>query len=98
MTGYGYDYNKNFIKYAKLNNPSINFNYMNINNIKSINLKFDVISLLEVLDYFDSYKIIIKNCLNLFKLNGKLIIHANFNDYDIDVLIKYKTLGTKSFK
>ena len=28
LVGYGYDYNKNFIKHAKLNNPNINFDYL----------------------------------------------------------------------
>ena len=98
LVGYGYDYNKNFIKHAKLNNPNINFDYLDINNLKSINLKFDVISLLGVLGYFDNYKIIIENCLNLLKSDGRLIVHSNFNNYDVDVLIKYKLVNSKTFK
>ena len=64
------------------------FDYLDINNLKSINLKFDVISLLGVLGFFDNYKIIIEKLSNLLKSDGRLIVHSNFNNYDVDVLIK----------
>lgn len=98
VSGYGYDINKIFIKHAKQNYPTLNFDYIDINNLESINLRFDVISLLGILGFFDNYKIIIESCLNLLKSGGRLIMHNNFNNYDIDVFIKYKLANSKSIK
>ena len=57
-----------------------------------------MISLLGILGFFDNYKIIIESCLNLLKSGGRLIMHNNFNNYDIDVFIKYKLANSKSIK
>ena len=50
----------------------------------------DIITMLGTLGIFDDYEAVLKNCLDWLKPGGLLAIHNMFNDYDLDVFVKYK--------
>ena len=61
-----------------------------VNDRSSVNLKYDVITMLGVLSIFDNYKNVISNVISWLNPNGRLILHSMISDFDIDVIIKYK--------
>lgn len=87
----GVDYSESLIAEAKkkvfLSNASFyKSKAENFNKIKN----FDIINIAGVISYYDDPEKLIKNCFKLLKKNGILIIFDNFNDHDIDVLVKYR--------
>lgn len=88
----GLDYSDNLIQQAK--------NFEGLNNIAEFFVgsaetfqfqnKFDVITMLGVLSYFDDTFTVLKNMQEHLTKNGTIYILGFFNDYDIDVLIKYR--------
>mgnify|MGYP001176394606 FL=1 len=87
----GVDYSSNLIEKAK-----------NFKGLKDVNLfvdsaeefklnrKFDVITMLGVISYFDSVELVLKNIKNHLAPGGKAYILGFFNDADIDVQISYR--------
>ncbi|MEK7084538.1 MAG: class I SAM-dependent methyltransferase [Patescibacteria group bacterium] len=52
--------------------------------------KFDVITMASVLSYFDDPYPILANALNHLKDGGMMLVSGIFNDYNIDVRMRYK--------
>lgn len=88
----GIDYSKNLIDEAKKNLSlfnNINFENSSGENFK-LNKKYDVITLLGVLSYFDDLYKILENIELHLNDCGKVFILGFFNKYDIDVRISYR--------
>lgn len=61
------------------------------------NKKFDLVTMFGVLGLFENPQIAIENSISYLKKNGRLYISSNFNENDIDVIMKYKRANiTKS--
>lgn len=56
----------------------------------NLNKKFDIIVMSGVLSYFDDISSVFKSIKEHLKPNGKTIILSIFNEYDVDLLIKYR--------
>jgi len=89
----GIEYVPELIDAAALNFPKVNFLHGNVLDQNSVNIKFDVITMLGVLCIFDDYSKVIGNVLSWLKPGGRLILHNMFSDFDIDVFVKYKPSG-----
>ena len=90
-TIFGIDILDSSLAKARDDFPHITFLKGDVTDKDSITQKFDVITLLGVLDIFDNYHDIFAN---LFWLNpgGQLILHNMVSDYDYDVFVKHKPL------
>jgi ubiquinone/menaquinone biosynthesis C-methylase UbiE len=55
-----------------------------------LNRKFDVITIAGVLSYFDDASLTLAQCKKHLKPDGRIFILGLFNDYDVDVQIKYR--------
>lgn len=85
---YGVDYSKSLIDQAK-KLDGIHFLHDNAETF-IIDKQFDVISMQGVLGYFDDIYPALSNIKKHLKPSGKFYIDCFFNDYDIDVQIKYR--------
>jgi len=88
---YGLDYSSDLIENAK-QFPGLKNVDLIVDSAESfkINKTFDVISMLGVLSYFESTMPTLKKIKEHLSVNGKAYILGFFNDYDVDVLIKYR--------
>ena len=51
---------------------------------------FDAFTMLGVLSIFDDYEKVVSNIVAWLRPGGRLILHGMFNDYDLDVYVRYK--------
>ena len=86
----GIEFSDSLIRKAKRDFPRVKFIKGDVNDRSSVNLKYDVITMLGVLSIFDNYKNVISNVISWLNPNGRLILHSMISDFDIDVIIKYK--------
>ena len=86
----GIEYVEELLDKAKNDFPNISFLQGNVLEKKSIEKKFDVITLLGVLSIFDDYRHALNNLLSWLQPKGRLILHNMVSEYDIDVFVKYK--------
>ena len=87
----GYEYLKELIDVASVNYPNVKFKQASVFDNKSIkNSSCDVITLCGVLSIFDDIEPIIKNLSFWIKPGGKIFLFGAFNNYEIDVFIKYR--------
>jgi len=89
---YAFDNSDNLINNAKERFSKENIEFF-VDDVKKFNLnkKFDVITMVGVLTIFEDYKLVLKNVLKHLKYNGILILVSIFNDYDIEVKLKFRT-------
>ncbi len=92
----GIEYLDSLLSKAKKEFPQIEFNKGNVLDNTSVSRKFDVITMLGVLCIFDDYKSVIENVLGWLNPGGRLILHNMVSEFDIDVIIKYKTSSLDS--
>ena len=87
----GVDYSKDLIESAKQFTGLKNVDLIS-NSAESfkINRNFDVITMLGVLSYFESTMPTLKNIKEHLSTNGKVYILGLFNDFDVDVQIRYR--------
>ncbi len=87
----GVDYSEKLINEAKKFDglKGVRFNVGTADDFK-LNSKFDVVVMSGVLSYFDDiYKVF--ECMKIhLNPDGKIIIFGFFNEYDVDLLIKYR--------
>ena len=85
---YGVDYSSNLINQA---NRLDGINFLT-DSAESFNIdkEFDVITMQGVLSYFDDIYPSLSNIKKHLKLGGRVFILGFFNDYDVDVQIKYR--------
>lgn len=90
---FGFELLPSLIKIAKKNLPEhIKIYQVDINKKKfNFDKKFDIIIISGVISIFDNYEKPLKNLLKILKKNGKIFIFNHFNQFDIDVYIKYRT-------
>jgi len=70
-----------------------------VNNMHQIkNCEYDFVTSIGVISNFDDFKDSILEMIRVVKLGGTLIIFGQFNDYDIDAVIKYKNSGDHEYK
>ncbi|OGM99401.1 MAG: hypothetical protein A2817_03375 [Candidatus Yanofskybacteria bacterium RIFCSPHIGHO2_01_FULL_39_8b] len=88
---YGFDISPKLIKNAKerFGGSKINFTVANAKNFK-FNRKFDVITAASILSYFDNPYEILNNIFKHLNKKGLIIITGIFNDWNLDVKLKYK--------
>lgn len=86
----GIEFSDSLLSKAKRDFPRVKFIKGDVNDRSSVNLKYDVITMLGVLSIFDNYKNVISNVISWLNPNGRLILHSMISDFDIDVIIKYK--------
>ncbi|MDA9134163.1 class I SAM-dependent methyltransferase [Candidatus Pelagibacter ubique] len=87
---YGIEKSLKLYQKCKKNIPFAKILKMDIEKPIKSKIKFDCITMLGVLLNFDDPKISIKNCLKLLKINGKLLIYSNFNEYPLDIITRTK--------
>tara|TARA_Y100001958_G_C21215213_1_gene540649 strand:- start:784 stop:1515 length:732 start_codon:yes stop_codon:yes gene_type:complete len=86
----GYEFVKALIEKAKQNVKNVEFIMGDINDsTTSKNSSNDISICTGVLPIFDSFEASINNLIKWTKPNGMIIIHSLFNNYDLDVFIKY---------
>lgn len=87
----GVDNSSTLIKEAKKNlkDHNVFFYYGNAEQFK-LNTKFDFIVISGVMGYFDNLTKVLNNIKKHLKQNGKAFIFNFFNQYDIDVILKYR--------
>ncbi len=88
---FGIDYSSALIEKA-VNFSGLSGVNFSVNSVEDIemNRTFDVITMLGVLSYFDSTRPTLKKIKKHLKLNGKAYILGLFNDFDVDVHIRYR--------
>jgi len=92
---YGIDILDLSLDKARKDFPHLNFLKGDVNVRDSIKQRFDVITLLGVLDIFDNYDEILSNLFSWLNPHGRLIIHNMVSDYDYDVFVKHKPSSSK---
>ncbi len=70
--------------------PDISFSKGNVLEKDSVTKKFDVITMIGVLNIFDDFHTVLKNTLSWLNPKGRLILHNLVSEYDVDVFIKYR--------
>ena len=86
----GFDLLPDLVKKARLEVKRCNFFEADIQDEnKSLINSFDVVVCTGVLSIFDTFEPVLNNLISWVKPEGALFIHSLFNDYPIDVLIKY---------
>ena len=89
----GLEYSKTLLDFARSSYPTLEFEKFDVQEEnKNFKEKFDIITLCGVLSIFDDWRSIVSNILYWLKPNGVAIIQGMFNNYDVDVFIKYKLL------
>lgn len=90
---FGVDYSENLINYAKnfkgLSGDDIGFHACSAEEL-DLNTKFDIITMSGVLSYFDSTDLIFEKMRNHLTNSGRIYILDGFNEYDIDVIVRYR--------
>jgi len=88
---WGFDISAELIKnaYERFGGSGIHFFTDDAGNF-SFDSKFDVIIMSSVLSYFDDPYPILKNLLNHLSDGGLILISGIFNNYNIDVRLRYK--------
>ena len=89
----GCDINDKLLKLCKrkFNSQNVNFLKLDISKKFKVKQKFDIIIMSGVISIFDDCKQILNNIFNLINKNGLIFIFNHFNEYPIEVMIKYKT-------
>lgn len=87
----GVDYSQNLLNYAKNRKyfTSVKFHKKNAYKL-NLKKKFDFIIVSGLVCYFDDIEIFLNNILRNLKLDGKLIIFDNFNNHDVDIILRYR--------
>ena len=87
----GFEYSNDLLSIAKKTYPNVKFSKVDVTDPNSIKAKsLDIITMSGVLCIFDNSEKIISNLLKWIKPNGRILIFNMFNEYDLDVFIKYK--------
>lgn len=86
----GFEYLEILINVGRKIFPNIDLRYGSLLDRNSIEGSFDVLTISGVLSIFDDLDPIIENLIHWTKPGGKIIIHGMFNDYDVDVLVRYR--------
>ena len=86
----GIEYLDSLLNKAVTDFPNISFSKGNVLDKESVTKKFDVITMLGVLELFDDCHTVLRNVLSWLNPKGRLILHNLINEYDIDVFIKYR--------
>ena len=87
----GIEYLDSLLNKAVTDFPNISFSKGNVLDKESVTKKFDVITMLGVLELFDDCHTVLRNVLSWLNPKGRLILHNLINEYDIDVFIKYRS-------
>ena len=87
----GIDYSEQLINEAKKFN-GLNGVKFQVDSADDFNLnsKFDIIVMSGVLSYFNNISKVFECMKNHLKPNGKIILFGFFNEYDVDLLVKYR--------
>ncbi|MBN1405326.1 MAG: class I SAM-dependent methyltransferase [Candidatus Omnitrophica bacterium] len=87
----GIDFSKNLIDEARCFEGLQGVNF-HCNLAQSFNQKkqFDFVTIISVLSFFDEPEIVLSNLKKHLKKNGLLYVVGIFNNYNVDVLIKYR--------
>lgn len=86
----GIEYLENLLTKAKTDFPLLEFKQGNVLDKTSVRQKYDVITMLGVLQIFDNYETVIENVLSWLNSKGRLILKHMVSEFDVDVVIKYK--------
>lgn len=86
----GIEYLDSLLNKAVTDFPNISFSKGNVLDKESVTKKFDVITMLGVLELFDDCHTVLRNVLSWLNPKGRLILNNLINEYDIDVFIKYR--------
>ena len=86
----GIEYLDSLLNKAVTDFPNISFSKGNVLDKDSVTKKFDVITMLGVLELFDDCHTVLRNVLSWLNPKGRLILNNLINEYDIDVFIKYR--------
>lgn len=88
---WGFDISPTLTKNAveRFGGEGINFFVADAKDFK-LDAQFDVITMASVLSYFDDPYPVMKNMLGHLKKGGLAIISGIFNEYNVNVLLKYK--------
>ncbi len=89
----GVEINKNLVQMSKKKLKKYNFKIISgsVLNKKVINANISDISIsCGVLPIFDNYKLFLNNLIHFTKKGGTIFIAALFNDFPIDVYVKYQ--------
>ena len=86
----GIEYLDSLLNKAVKDFPNISFSKGNVLDKESVTKKFDVITMVGVLELFDDCHTVLKNVLSWLNPKGRLILKNLINEYDIDVFIKYR--------
>ena len=87
---FGYDILKDLILKARQKVKNVKFYQGSILNKNLINKnEFDITFCLGVISIFDSFELSLNNLINWTKSGGKIYVFAFFNNYPIDVNIKF---------
>ena len=83
------------VEKARSNFPQLTFSHGSIfDRHRFKKQQFDIVTLLGVLSIFDEPKAGIQNCVEWLKPGGQLIIFGMFNQYDNDIYVKYRAVGS----
>lgn len=87
----GVDYSQQLINLAKKLNFHSSFKFVKKKSENFVTKKkFDVINVSGLISYYDNPNSIIKNCSQRLSKNGLLIIFDNFNQFNVDVIVRYR--------
>lgn len=86
----GVDFNRNLVKVANQTDiPKCEFRFGDAQTFK-LKKKFDRVTMSGVITIFDRFEPAMENLLRHLKPDGRAFVISPFNDYDIDVRIKFR--------
>jgi len=90
----GFDIVEELLTKARKVLPDVTFQHGSVLDSKLVkNNSFDLTFLLGVHSIFDEFETCLSNLINWTALSGKIILMGMFNDFPVDVWIKYRKVG-----
>lgn len=88
------EYDRTLLEHGKMRVPNCEFVWGDANNLEMFNDdRFDVVTMIGVLSIFDDFVPSLRECIRVTKPHGVVFVATQFNEYPIDVLIRWRYSG-----
>lgn len=88
------EYDKELYELGRVNNKKITFINSDANNMDIFNNKeFDIVTFIGTMNIFDDFTSSLNECIRVCKDGGNIIVVSPFNEFPVDILIRWKYSG-----